>query len=190
MHPKTVCKIVKSHHPTPKIIENDKGYITPVYIVIPRKYNIWTHIIPPYSTQPISMEKQKLVVSLRLPIIPHKTPVLTPRVPTSRHQYNIQPRMKLAYYCIQTGKLSLAANIITYMEANDVIHPITWLSQEYRHLITGEDKFIWKRSFTNRLGHLTQVIRGIKVTNTVFFISNHEVPFTTKKSHVEKLRII
>ena len=76
------------------------------------------------------------------------------------------------------------------MEANTVIHPVTGVAQEYIHLITGEDKFIWKRQFGNKLEQLTQGIGDIKVTNTVFFISKHEVPFTTKKSHMEKLCVI
>ena len=79
------------------------------------------------------------------------------------------------------------ANIITVMEANAIIHPITRVSQEYRQLITGDKKITWKRSFANESGQLDQGIRTIKDTNTLFLIPKHEVIFTTKKSRYEKL---
>ena len=48
---------------------------------------------------------------------------------------------------------------------------------EYRHLIKSEThKTIWQRSFANKLGRLFQGIRGIKGTNTCFFIAKANVP--------------
>ena len=58
-------------------------------------------------------------------------------VPTARHQYNLRPKQQLAYSCTQTVTFSLSTNFITAMEANAVVHPVTRVSQEYRHFITG-----------------------------------------------------
>ena len=73
------------------------------------------------------------------------------------------------------------------MEANAVVHPVTGVSQEYRHLITGDGKFTWKRYLANELGLLAQVIRTIKGTNTLFFIPHHELTLTTNKVAYEKI---
>ena len=67
------------------------------------------------------------------------------------------------------------------MEANSVLHPITGVSQEYRHLSKGEDEEIWIQSFTNELGQLAQGIRDIEGTNTIHFIPKEQAPFTKKK---------
>ena len=75
----------------------------------------------------------------------------------------------------------MASNVITAMKDNAIVHPISVLSLEYRHPITGNEKFTWRRYFANELGQLSQGIRTIKGTNTVFFIPKHKVPFTTKK---------
>ena len=48
----------------------------------------------------------------------------------ARNQYNLQPKRQLAYSCTQTGKVSLAANVITAKEANSVVRPATGVSQE------------------------------------------------------------
>ena len=66
------------------------------------------------------------------------------------------------------------------MEANSVIHPITGVPQEYRHLCKGPDHKIWKRSFANELGQLAQGIRNIKGTDTIHFIPKSKVPFGEK----------
>ncbi len=48
---------------------------------------------------------------------------------------------------------------------------------EYRHLIkSAMHKTIWQRSFANELGRLFQGSRGIKGTNTCFFIAKAKVP--------------
>ena len=146
---------------------------------MPRKSNLWPHIITPESPQNRRVDKKKHVESPRVIIIQQPTPVLPTRVTTARHQYNIQTRRKIAYSFTKTGKFSLYSNIITAMEANAVVH--LGVSQEYRHLITRDKRITWKISFINKLGHLDQEIRDIKGTNTIVFISNHEVPFTTKK---------
>ena len=59
------------------------------------------------------------------------------------------------------------------MEDNAVVHPVPRVSQEYRHLITGDEKVTWKRFFANELGQLAQGSRTIKGANTVFFIPKH-----------------
>ena len=44
---------------------------------------------------------------------------------------------------------------------------------------------IWKRSFAKKMGQLTQGIKDIKGINTLFFILEYKVPFTTK-NHIWK----
>ena len=66
------------------------------------------------------------------------------------------------------------------MEANSVIHPITGVPQEYRHICKGPDHKIWKRSFANEPGQLAQEIRNIKGTDTIHFIPQSKVPFGEK----------
>ena len=121
--------------------------------------------------------------------ITQPTPVLLPRVPTARHQYNLCPKRQLAYSCTQTSKLYVATNVITSMEANSRVHLVTGLCQEYRNLITGDEKVTWKGYFSNELGKLAQGIRTTKSTNAVFFIPNHKVPFITKTLHMEKIYV-
>ena len=142
--PKTVTTIPESIQPTPNIIENENKSITPVYIVTSRKYNLRPHIIPPESPQYISMDKQQHLEYLRSTIIPQPTPIIPPRVPTARHQYNIWPIRQIAYYFTQPRKFSLAENIISSMEVNAVFHLVTGVSQEYWHLITEDEKITWK----------------------------------------------
>ena len=157
------------------------GSITPVHRVMPHQSNLQPHIIPPESPKPIITEEQQHVSSPRVPIIPYPIPVLPPRVPMSRHQYNLQHRKKVAYSCLETVKLYLDANIVRAMEYDAFVQPETGAYKEFRHLITVEDKSIWKRSLANKLGDLNQGIRDIKVTKTVFLISNNNAPFITKK---------
>ena len=121
-------KIVKSHHPTPNIIENDNGSMTPVHRVMPCQYNLRPRIIPSEYLQPRSMLKQQRLAYPRLLIIPHPISVLPTRVPMLRHHYNLRLRRKVAYYCTLTVKFYLAADMITAMEANTVVHPITRVS--------------------------------------------------------------
>ena len=66
------------------------------------------------------------------------------------------------------------------MEANYVIHPITGVTQEYRHLCKVPDHKIWKKSFANELGQIAQGIRNIKGTDTIHFIPKSKVPFGEK----------
>ena len=61
-------------------------------------------------------------------------------------------------------------------EANSVNNQISGVDQEYRHLIKGQERKIWERSFSNELGQLAQGIRGVKGTNTVMFIPKFQVP--------------
>ena len=65
-------------------------------------------------------------------------------------------------------------------EYNSVVHPITGVPQEYRHLCKGSDHKIWKRLFANELGQLSQGIRNIKCTDTIHFIPKSKVPFGEK----------
>ena len=61
-------------------------------------------------------------------------------------------------------------------EANAVIHQISGVAQEYRHLVKGPDRKIWEISFANELVQLDQGIRMVKGTNTVIFIPKAQVP--------------
>ena len=92
---------VTSHH-TP---HNWKWrWISPVHIVISHQYNLWHHLIPPDTPHPRRMEKYLHVASPRVSTITQSTSVLLPRVPTAWHQYNLRPKLQLAYSCTQTGK--------------------------------------------------------------------------------------
>ena len=75
------------------------------------------------------------------------------------------------------------------MESNAVVHPVTGVYQYYRHPITGDEKFTWKRYSENELGQLAKGIRTIKGANTLLFIPKDEVLFTTKNSHMEELYV-
>ena len=107
-------------------------------------------------------------------IIPPEVPVPPPRVQTaqpprvdkggpssnlrSRDKKNLMPLYAL------TEKLQKTH------EVNAVIHQISGVAQEYRHLIKGSERKIWERSFANELGQLAQCIRGVKEKNTVILI--------------------
>ena len=136
MQPKTITKIPNSHHPTPYIIENDKGYIRSDHRVIAHQSKIHPLIIPPDTPQPRRMGKHLHAAYPRVQKITQPTPALLPRVHTARHHYNLRTKQQLAYSCPQTEKLSLAENFITAMKANSLVHPVTGVSQEYRNLIT------------------------------------------------------
>ena len=56
------------------------------------------------------------------------------------------------------------------VEAKSVTHPITGQAQEYRHLIKGDKKEIWIKSFANELGQIAKGVGNqIDGTNTIFF---------------------
>ena len=72
-----------------------------------------------------------------------------------------------------SSKYADAANYIAIAEADSVTHPITVQAQEYRHLIRGDKKEIWGKSFANKLGRLAQGVGNrIDGTNTIFFEKN------------------
>ena len=69
-----------------------------------------------------------------------------------------------------TTKYADAENYIAIAEANSVTHPITDQAQEYLHLIRGDVKEIWGKSFANKLGRLAQGVGNrIEGTNTIFY---------------------
>ena len=92
-------------------------------------------------------------------IVPADTPS-SPRVP----RYKLRPRKNLSHTGGIYTRYNLEMNLIQMMEANSVIHPITGVPQEYRHLCKGCDHKIWKRSVANKLGKLAQGIRNTKGT--------------------------
>ena len=100
--------------------------------------------------------------------------------PTVNKNYNLRPRSRL-YQGRLMQQYALAANIVTVMEANSVIHPNIGQSQEYRRLIKEADKVIWEKSFANKLGWLSQGVgqraKGTNTKNT----PETEVPFDTHK---------
>ena len=71
----------------------------------------------------------------------------------------------------------------TPSEANSVIHHISGVAQEYRHLIKGPERKIWEISFANELGQLSQGIREVNGKNTVMFISKSKVPKDNKVTY-------
>ena len=83
-----------------------------------------------------------------------------------------------------SSKYANAANYIAISEANSVTHPITGQSQEYRHLMKGDEKEIWRKSFANELGRLAQgVSNRIDGTNTIFFENKTGVSRSKKVTH-------
>ena len=68
-------------------------------------------------------------------------------------------------------------------QANSVIHQISGVAQEYRHLINVPERKIWKKYFAHELGQLTQAIREVKGTNTVMFIPKSKFPKDKKVTY-------
>jgi hypothetical protein len=77
---------------------------------------------------------------------------------------------------------------ITIHQANAVTEQETGKLLEYRHLIKGPDREIWKKAFANDLGRLAQGVgkRMTHGTNTVFFVHPSTIP-RHKKVTYEKL---
>ena len=76
-----------------------------------------------------------------------------------------------------SSKYANAENYIAIAEANSITHPITGQSQEYRHLMNGNKKEIWRKSFAKELGRLAQGVGNqINGTNTIFFEKKSVVP--------------
>ena len=61
---------------------------------------------------------------------------------------------------------------------NSVIEPATGNVHEYRHLIRGPDKSIWKQGSANDLGRIAQGIgqRMPTGTNTIYFCRPSTIP--------------
>ena len=58
-----------------------------------------------------------------------------------------------------------------------VLDPVTGKTQGYKRLIHRPDKDTWNTEFSNDIGRLAQGVGDpVKVTNTIFFIHNSEVP--------------
>ena len=67
---------------------------------------------------------------------------------------------------------------------NAVIHLETGFSQEYRHLVKGDDKMVWQKSFPNELSRLAQGVGNrVAGSNTTFFIPKSQVPQYQKVTH-------
>jgi hypothetical protein len=73
--------------------------------------------------------------------------------------------------------------------AHSVVHPVTGVSQEYRHLINGEDRAIWLKGASNEVHRLAQGtgINMPKGTNTMHFIHHNEKP---KDRRATYLRVV
>ena len=72
----------------------------------------------------------------------------------------------------------LAKNLQGHHQANVSIDPTTGASLEYRHLIKGPAKAIWKNSFANEICQLAQGV-GKRIpngTNAIIFIPKDKVP--------------
>ena len=65
-------------------------------------------------------------------------------------------------------------------ELHAVLHPISGVQCEYRHLssgkVPGQCPLVWKRAFSNKLGRLSQGTRDVKGTSTISFIPFKDVP--------------
>ena len=77
---------------------------------------------------------------------------------------------------------SPASTTTTALIAAAVLDHDTGQSLEYRQLIKHPTQAAtWVRSYANELGRLTQGIRDISGTNTMFFIHKHEIPPSRQK---------
>ena len=127
------------------------------------------HIPPDYLTSP-RMEHIHLQ-----PVTPSPRVEQSPGYQT--RSYNLRPKKSSVRYVD-------AANYIEIKEANVVTHPITGQSQEYRHLIKGEDKNTWVTSLSNKLGRLAQDVGNlIDGTNTINFKQKSALPKNKKVTY-------
>ena len=61
--------------------------------------------------------------------------------------------------------------------AGAIVDEVTDRSLEYRDLLKDPKRAaIWQTSLANELGRLSQGVRDIKGTNTIFFIPKSEIP--------------
>ena len=105
-----------------------------------------------------------------------KSPRVTPS-PRVKQSPQYQSRSRTCRKNSISSKYADAANYIAIAEANSITHPITGQDQEYRHLMNSNEKKIWKKSFTNELGRLSQGVGNrIDSTNTIFFEQKSAVP--------------
>ena len=140
-----------------------------------------------HITQPLGLDlppQQKTSTPQYIP--PNSVP--SPRVArihrqtvTSPPRVERPPKYKTRSYTRRPNSISArydyAANYIAITEANYVTHPITGQSQEYRHLIKGDNKDTRETSFTNKLGRLAQSVGNrIEGTNTINFRQKSAVP--------------
>ena len=94
----------------------------------------------------------------------------------STHWYNNRAQVTIVEPMAQ-HVAEIATNIQGRHQSNDVVDPTTGSSLEYRHLIKGLTKDIWKNSFANEIGGLAQGV-GTSMTsgtNTTFFLPKDKV---------------
>ena len=106
----------------PNIIEDDNDNAPTIH---PRLHP--THYIIPPDT----------------PKSPRVSRVQPPKVSDDSHIYNLRSRYALAAHAIQIIKS------INCLGANLVMNITTKKAEEYRHLIKGDNKVTWIRSFSN-----------------------------------------
>ena len=71
------------------------------------------------------------------------------------HQYNTRAQGTILEPMEQHVSV-LATNLQGHHQSNVIIDPTTGASLEYRHLIKGPTKAIWKNAFENEIGRLAQ----------------------------------
>ena len=145
--PITTTPAHNAHPHRPNIIDDDHGN-QPLGLdhgnqplglgLTPQRKTASPHHIPPDS-----------VTSSRVARIHCQTVRPSPRVERlpryQTHRYNLRPNTISARYVD-------AANYTAIEEANFVTQPITGQSQEYRHLMKGDNRDTWETSFSNELG--------------------------------------
>ena len=97
----------------------------------------------PHQIPPDSVTSPRVARIHRQPVTPSPRVEQPPGYQTRR--YNLRPNTISARYVD-------AANYIAIKEANSVTQPITGQSQEYRHLMKGDNIDTWETSFANELG--------------------------------------
>ena len=153
------------------------GQLTPqvprVFLETPRVLRVENQTPPTIRVEPITLQ---IHVSFNKRYHTNNTDAtvsLTGRntdVAPPLHRYPTQSKILEADNHIATVKpdsIFYTRKLLT----NVVIHTETGFSQEYRHLVKGDEKLFWHKSLSNKLGRIAQCVGNIVPgSNTIFSI--------------------
>lgn len=102
------------------------------------------------------------------------------------HKYHTRSKVKQQANNT-TGKLAYSISPEESLKPGVIINLITKKEATYKQLIQGkipkEEPRVWKRGFSNELGHLARGIRDITGTDTLRFIRKSDVPGNKKVTY-------